>query len=170
MPQLLIGGRAQYAVYSSAQEHELLVAPFPQGPTEEVSVSHKSLLPVAAIVVAATTVVFAAVLGAAPKERVLHTFSGHDGAQPDSTLIVDARGNLYGTTFGGADMNNTLCGSLGCGTVFELMPTSNGGWKRKVLYTSPAAAMGHIRKAPCFWTTLPIFTGLQRTGAPTEWA
>ena len=40
-----------------------------------------------------------------------------DGAAPESGLILDAHGNLFGTTFGGGtgcDFGN------GCGTVFEL--------------------------------------------------
>jgi hypothetical protein len=32
------------------------------------------------------------------KYTVLHTFSGNDGAQPDANLILDGKGNLYGTT------------------------------------------------------------------------
>jgi uncharacterized repeat protein (TIGR03803 family) len=43
---------------------------------------------------------------------VLHAFSGPDGSQPFAGVILDASGNLYGTTaFGGAH---------GWGTVFEL--------------------------------------------------
>ena len=37
------------------------------------------------------------------RESILHAFSGHsDGGYSDSDLIRDAKGNLYGTTFGGA--------------------------------------------------------------------
>jgi hypothetical protein len=32
---------------------------------------------------------------------VLHTFEGPDGANPDSVLLFDSRGNLYGTTDNG---------------------------------------------------------------------
>jgi hypothetical protein len=43
---------------------------------------------------------------------VLHDFSGSDGSTPYNGLIIDALGNLYGTTgFGGA---------LDQGTVFKL--------------------------------------------------
>jgi uncharacterized repeat protein (TIGR03803 family) len=45
---------------------------------------------------------------------VLHTFVGSDGAQPDANLIVDDKGNLYGTTATG--------GAYGGGVVFELTP------------------------------------------------
>jgi uncharacterized repeat protein (TIGR03803 family) len=57
----------------------------------------------------------------------LHTFTGGlDGDSPQGGLVMDAAGNLYGTTsLGGVD-------SLG--DVFELTPTSSGGWKYSVIY------------------------------------
>ena len=60
--------------------------------------------------------------------------------QPESSLIFDASGNLYGTTeFGGAILT---CGDyrdytdLGCGTVFQLVPPSvaGGAWTQNILY------------------------------------
>jgi uncharacterized repeat protein (TIGR03803 family) len=43
-------------------------------------------------------------LGPGGKYTVLHSFTGPDGAEPYSTLVRDASGNLYGTTvLGGAD-------------------------------------------------------------------
>jgi uncharacterized repeat protein (TIGR03803 family) len=57
----------------------------------------------------------------------LHTFTGGlDGDSPQAGLVMDAAGNLFGTTsVGGVD-------SLG--DVFELTPTSSGGWKYSVIY------------------------------------
>jgi uncharacterized repeat protein (TIGR03803 family) len=51
-------------------------------------------------------------------ETVLHNFTGPpDGAQPESGVIIDAKGNLYGdTSLGG----NAQCYSQGCGTVYKL--------------------------------------------------
>src|SRR5271157_4765531 len=46
--------------------------------------------------------------------KVLHTFTGSDGAAPEAGLTMDAAGNLYGTTTGG--------GACEGGTVFELKP------------------------------------------------
>jgi len=51
-------------------------------------------------------------LDKAGKETVLYSFQGTDGAYPQGSLILDAQGNLYGTTFRG--------GTYGYGTVFKL--------------------------------------------------
>jgi uncharacterized repeat protein (TIGR03803 family) len=47
---------------------------------------------------------------------------------PVGPLVRDASGNLYGTTFNGG----IIC-EYGCGTVFELSPSS-GGWAYRLLY------------------------------------
>jgi uncharacterized repeat protein (TIGR03803 family) len=65
------------------------------------------------------------------EETLLYSFSGGDGAQPDSVLLLDSKGNLYGTTENGG---NDQCGGTGCGVVFELSPQSGGGWTETVLY------------------------------------
>ena len=54
-------------------------------------------------------------------ETVVYTFSGGtDGANPQSGVIMDAAGNLYGTTsYGG--IVNSVC-PAGCGVVFKITP------------------------------------------------
>lgn len=54
------------------------------------------------------------------------------GSSPQSALIFDSDGNLYGTTAAG--------GTYGSGTVFELSPASSGGWTESVLYSFCATA------------------------------
>lgn len=59
-------------------------------------------------------------------EKVLYSFQNDgDGSNPTSGLLLDAAGNIYGTTSNG--------GTDGGGTVFELTP-SGGGWTYSALY------------------------------------
>jgi uncharacterized repeat protein (TIGR03803 family) len=53
--------------------------------------------------------------------KMLYTFSGGtDGGRPEASVIKDAKGNLYGTTFWGGNLS---CNSgNGCGVVFKLTP------------------------------------------------
>ena len=68
-------------------------------------------------------------------EKVLHNFgSGTDGRIPHSSLIFDASGNLYGTTYAG--------GSKGLGTVFKSSPNGSGGWTTTVLHNFRGAPDG----------------------------
>jgi len=57
---------------------------------------------------------------------IIYHFQLSDGQGPESNLIFDASGNLYGTATGGGASNT--------GTVFELSPSGNM-WKIKVLYS-----------------------------------
>jgi uncharacterized repeat protein (TIGR03803 family) len=67
-------------------------------------------------------------------ERTLHIFDptiNQDGSVPVASLALDGSGNLYGTTnYGGAGH----CGRLGCGTIFELSPQTDGSWTETILY------------------------------------
>jgi len=57
---------------------------------------------------------------------VLHSFGqGEDGWYPQSALILDKKGNMYGTTSEG--------GPYGFGTVFEMSPTGGGKWMERIL-------------------------------------
>ena len=72
------------------------------------------------------------------KEQILHSFGGPgDGSQPYGPLVIDSRGNLYGTTSAG--------GSKSLGTVFELSHQPSGAWTEDLLYTfasgSPQAGL-----------------------------
>jgi uncharacterized repeat protein (TIGR03803 family) len=59
-------------------------------------------------------------------EKVLLSFNQAQGANPQSALIADSDGNLYGTT--------SLGGKNNCGVVFELSPSA-GKWVETVLYS-----------------------------------
>ena len=77
---------------------------------------------------------------------VLHSFNRSDGRYPTAGLILDAAGNLYGTTSAGGQLS--LCGGHGCGVVFKLTPNGDGSWTESVLHrflatsaASPAAGL-----------------------------
>jgi uncharacterized repeat protein (TIGR03803 family) len=70
--------------------------------------------------------------GGAWTENPIYEFHGYDGQYPDSGVILDHAGNVYGVTFeGGTDW----------GTVFELSPSSSG-WLLNTLYRFQNGADG----------------------------
>ena len=66
---------------------------------------------------------------------ILYAFAGlADGSDPESEVVFDKKGNLYGTTsYGGGGGAN--CFGSPCGTIFQLTPTSSGAWTHTVLYS-----------------------------------
>jgi uncharacterized repeat protein (TIGR03803 family) len=74
----------------------------------------------------------APIASAQSKESVLHAFTYHaDGGFPFAGLTFDTKGNLYGVSDYGGDLNLGIC----CGVVFQLTPVDSGGWTFKVIYT-----------------------------------
>ncbi len=64
-------------------------------------------------------------------ENILYNFAGppSDGENPSSGVVFDSSGNLYGATrYGGEGCEE------GCGTVFELSPSSDGTWTETILH------------------------------------
>lgn len=49
-------------------------------------------------------------------------------------MVRDPAGNLYGVTYTGGPGNCNFNGP-GCGTVYELSPSSGGTWTEKLLHT-----------------------------------
>ena len=65
-------------------------------------------------------------------ETILHFFAGGaDGYLPNTNLVFDGKGHLYGVTSTGG---STACGTDGCGTVFRLTApkTGNGAWSPNI--------------------------------------
>jgi uncharacterized repeat protein (TIGR03803 family) len=82
-----------------------------------------------------TVALFVRTTWAADHETVLYSFQHYyspDGANPYNGVIFDAAGNLYGTTIYGGVSNQTR---LQYGTVFELSPSTGGGWTETVLHS-----------------------------------
>jgi uncharacterized repeat protein (TIGR03803 family) len=61
------------------------------------------------------------------KEKVIYAFQGEliDGQSPQSSVVFDAAGNLYGTADGGLH---------GCGIVYKLIPAQNGPWTETIIH------------------------------------
>ena len=60
-------------------------------------------------------------------EKVIYVFQGAliDGQSPQSSVVFDAAGNLYGTADGGL---------FGCGIVYKLSPTPTGPWTETIIH------------------------------------
>ena len=69
--------------------------------------------------------------GYASAPTVLINFDKTDGEQPSSGLLIDAAGDLFGTTQGGG----VIGGEAGGGTVFEAVRESGGGYSLNTLVT-----------------------------------
>jgi uncharacterized repeat protein (TIGR03803 family) len=66
------------------------------------------------------------------KETVLYSFTGgSDGKNPYGGVILDSKGDLYGTTVAGG--SGGACASDGCGVVF-LLSKSGKSWVETVMY------------------------------------
>ena len=89
-----------------------------------------------------------------------------DGANPFD-VIFDGKGNLYGTTYGGGQCEQSICD----GTVFELKaPAKNHGiWRERVLYRfssggSPVSGVVFDKSGALYGATLNSVYQLARNG------
>jgi uncharacterized repeat protein (TIGR03803 family) len=74
-------------------------------------------------------------------ETVLHSFTGKpDGAGPFAAPLLDAAGNLFGTTYYGGARND--------GAVYKLAPQPDGSWAETVLYSFKGGSDGVNPGAP----------------------
>ena len=96
--------------------------------------------------------------GGAWTETVLYSFSGSDGANPRGSLIADAEGAHYGTTF--------LGGAGSSGTVFKLTPpaTTGGAWTETVLYSFTGGSDGANPPAALIADTSGALYGTTNSG------
>jgi uncharacterized repeat protein (TIGR03803 family) len=99
------------------------------------------------------------------QESVLYSFcaaSGcSDGAYPSGSVIMGAKGNLYGTTYEGG---NSACDG-GCGTVFELSDTG----KETVLHSFRGAADGKYPFDGLIWDRKGSLYGTARGGGASDY-
>jgi uncharacterized repeat protein (TIGR03803 family) len=86
---------------------------------------------------------------------ILHSFSGgDDGSEPDAGLILDAAGNLYGTTSVGSKN----------GVVFELTPGTGGKWTETVLHRFSSTSDGSEPYAGVVFDTSGLLYGTTKIG------
>ena len=73
-------------------------------------------------------------------ESVLHSFKGgtSDGSSPQTGLIFDQAGNLYGSTQTGGKTK----GVNGAGIIFQLAPGTGGQWSEKILHVFAGGSDG----------------------------
>jgi len=95
-----------------------------------------------------------------PTEDVIYDFlppADQGASQPQSSLITDAAGNLYGTT--------QAAGANGYGSVFELMPPAGGGqWTQKILYSFTGTPDGQAPLAGLIFDTKGNLYGTTSAG------
>ena len=104
--------------------------------------------------------------GGAYTEKVLYNFgaSGTDAALPNASLVMDSKGNLYGTSIAG--------GAIGQGTVFELSPGTGGAWTEKVIYSFGLTTTdGEVPTSSLiFDSDGNLYGTTEQGGANTAWA
>jgi len=98
------------------------------------------------------------------EEDVLYRFRGSaDGASPMAPVVLDAKGNLYGTTAWGGRFGG-VCTSYGCGTVFKVTPAG----KEYVLYRFKGTADGESPMAPMILDAKGNLYGTTWTGGDVK--
>ncbi len=88
-------------------------------------------------------------------ERFLHIFCRTDCRDGENALappVLDAAGNLYGTTEFGGNFPPKCPGSAGCGVAYQLESLGGGKWKYRVLHRF--AAFPADGQLPCAGVTL----------------
>jgi hypothetical protein len=98
--------------------------------------------------------------------RSLYSFvSGNsDGAFPNTALVMDGAGNLYGTTWSGGGGNCNFQQDVGCGTAFELV--HNGSkWKESILHIFTANGDGGFPGGVILATDGDLFGTTEAGGA-----
>src|SRR5579872_1125347 len=83
---------------------------------------------IAAVMISVAILVGNSSLATAQQETVLLNFnlSGTTGAFPQTSLILDAAGNLYGTAVSGGSYNG--------GTAFEMTRNQDGSWSQTIVH------------------------------------
>ena len=99
-------------------------------------------------VLAAALMFAGAAMAAGQTENVLHAFqAGADGYYPEIyPLVLDAAGNVYGTTTYGGGGNCTFGVYTGCGMIYQLTPPAQtgGAWTENIIWQFQGGSDGAI--------------------------
>jgi uncharacterized repeat protein (TIGR03803 family) len=89
-------------------------------------------------------------------EKILYTFTGgNDSAFPAAGVIMDKKGNLYGTTTGVGSGN---------GTVYEMVHSGAGTWSEKILYAFAGGNDGSSPSDQLVWDAVGNLYGTTNSG------
>jgi uncharacterized repeat protein (TIGR03803 family) len=107
---------------------------------------------------------FSPTAGGGWAEKILYSFldNGQDGYYPYASLVLDASGDLFGTTSTGGSANSFAYGG---GTVFELKRTS-GSWVEKVLHSFGAGVDAAYPQAGLIFDSSGNLYGTTEFGGP----
>jgi hypothetical protein len=100
-------------------------------------------------------------------ETVLHAFTLQaDGGIPSGGVILDPKGNLYGTTEVGGDYSCNEGYNDGCGVAYKLAPPAKqgGAWKETVLHSFSGGADGMQPASGLFFGKFGLLYGITETG------
>jgi uncharacterized repeat protein (TIGR03803 family) len=75
-------------------------------------------------------------------KTIVHNFNGTDGYMPQGDLTFDHAGNIYGTTEQGGSSACRDNGIDGCGVVYELIATRDGGWDETLIFAAQGGSAG----------------------------
>jgi uncharacterized repeat protein (TIGR03803 family) len=98
--------------------------------------------------------------------RLLHTFNGTwGGLDPESGVVLDVKGNLYGATREGGKFQSACQGASGCGLVYELKPTLSGLFNFRVLHNFTGGSDGYLLDYPLTWDSSGNLFGTTELGS-----
>ena len=98
-------------------------------------------------------------------KTTIYTFAGVPDAAFPTAIVPDGAGNIFGTTGYGGAGSNSLCQEVkGCGTLYELSPSSGGGYTETILHSFNYALDGNYPSSLIFDASNNLYTTLSGGG------
>jgi len=102
-------------------------------------------------------------------ETISHSFDGTDGFEPQGDLTFDQAGNIYGTTEQGGSNACYANGVYGCGVVYKLIATRDGGWDETLLFAAQGGSAGSEPIGGVVFDPSGNLYGALQTNGPFNW-